>query len=243
MTYVANVLNDTDPAGWPNLRPRDAATIILIDRVAPVPKVLLGRRHHGHKFVPGKFVFPGGRVEPQDRQIVLGSRLHPQVETRLMQRLQRPSAVKARAFAVAAIREVAEETGLLLGQKTAGAPRLPDDGPWQGFADAGVEPDLSVLHFIARAITPPRRPKRFDTRFFSADASAIAHRIDGVVGPDSELVELVWLPIVEAKELDIPTITRAVLNELERRIAAGFGHEAPVPFFRMVHGKPTRFYL
>ena len=100
-----------------------------------------------------------------------------------------------------------------------------------------------MLHFIARAITPPRRPKRFDTRFFSADASAIAHRIDGVVGPDSELVELVWRPIAEAKELDIPTITRAVLNELERRIAAGFDHEAPMPFFRMVHGKPMRFYL
>jgi 8-oxo-dGTP pyrophosphatase MutT (NUDIX family) len=242
MTYVSNVLNDTDPAGWPNQRPRDAATIILIDRSGAAPKVLLGRRHHSHKFVPSKFVFPGGRVEPQDRHIVLDSRLHPRVEARLMQRLQRPSAIKARAFAVAAIREVAEETGLLLGKRTAATPRLPD-GPWENFSAAQVEPDLSVLHFIARAITPPRRPKRFDTRFFSADASAIAHRIDGVVGPDSELVELVWVPIVEAKELDIPTITRAVLNELERRIAAGFDHETPVPFFRMVHGKPTRFYL
>ena len=40
--------------------PRDAATLMLIDRTdAAKPKVLLGRRHDGHKFMPGKFVFPG----------------------------------------------------------------------------------------------------------------------------------------------------------------------------------------
>ena len=85
-------------------------------------------------------------------------------------------------------------------------------GPWDAFVQAGVVPDLAPVHFIARAITPPGRPRRFDTRFFATDATAIAHRVDGVVGPDSELVELVWLPIVEAKQLDMPTITRAVLG-------------------------------
>ena len=47
----------------PGIKVRDAATMLVIDRTGPVPKVLLGRRHHGHKFMPGKFVFPGGRME------------------------------------------------------------------------------------------------------------------------------------------------------------------------------------
>jgi len=51
----------------PNLRPRDSATLILIDCSGSVPKVLLGRRHERHRFLPGKFVFPGGRVEIKDR--------------------------------------------------------------------------------------------------------------------------------------------------------------------------------
>jgi 8-oxo-dGTP pyrophosphatase MutT (NUDIX family) len=189
-----------------------------------------------------KFVFPGGRVEPQDRRVALPSRLDPRVEERLMLRLQRPSAVKARAFAVAAIREVAEETGLLIGSRTAAAPRLPD-GPWGDFTAHRVEPDLGVLHFIARAITPPGRPRRFDTRFFVADAAAIAHRIGGVVGPESELVELTWLPIAEARQLDIPPITRVVLTELEGRIATGLSHDPPVPFYRTLHKKLVREYL
>ena len=226
----------------PYRRPRDAATIILVDRSRLVPTVLLGRRHHGHKFMASKFVFPGGRVEPQDRRVALPSRLDPRVEERLMLRLQRPSAVKARAFAVAAIREVAEETGLLIGCRTAAAPRLPD-GPWGDFTAHRVEPDLGVLHFIARAITPPGRPRRFDTRFFVADAAAIAHRIGGVVGPESELVELTWLPIAEARQLDIPPITRVVLTELEGRIGTGLSHDPPVPFYRTLHKKLVREYL
>jgi len=47
----------------PYVRPKDAATLILVDRGGRVPKVLLGKRHQGHKFMPGKFVFPGGRVD------------------------------------------------------------------------------------------------------------------------------------------------------------------------------------
>jgi 8-oxo-dGTP pyrophosphatase MutT (NUDIX family) len=219
-----------------NIRPRDAATLILIDRSGASPKVLLGRRHHGHKFLPGKFVFPGGRVELADRVAPVAAPLPPPVEARLMHSTQRPSAAKARGFAVAAIREVFEETGLMLGRRAA-APMISDE-PWGEFAAAGLMPDLSQFHFIARAITPPRRPRRFDTRFFAVDATAIGGRIDGVVGPDAELVELVWLPIAEARTIaDVPTITKIALIELEARIAIGFSHERPVPFYRMQHRK------
>lgn len=223
----------------PAWRPRDAATLILIDRSEKVPKVLLGKRHRGHVFMPGKYVFPGGRVEPHDRHVPVAGQLDPAIEQKLMRHVSRPSRDKARALAVAAIREVFEETGLLVGRKVDDAAHVSADGPIDPFAAAGVRPDLSALHLIARAITPPGRPRRFDARFFAADAQLIVHKVDGVVHSDAELVELTWLPIAQARELDIPPVTKRVLTELEARVAAGFGHDLPVPFYRVLRRKFT----
>jgi 8-oxo-dGTP pyrophosphatase MutT (NUDIX family) len=226
----------------PYVRPKDAATLILVDRAGPVPKVLLGKRHHGHKFMPGKFVFPGGRVDAADRSMPVAHELDPHTQAHLMKRLQRPSAAKARGLALAAIRETFEETGLLLGvggQTTSKIPR----GPWSDFAAAKILPDLGALHFIGRAITPPGRPRRFDARFFTMDAGTIAHRIEGVTGPDAELVELVWMPLATAKELDMPAVTGVMLEELDARIADGFAHELPVPFYSMPRGRFRREML
>lgn len=236
---------------------RDAATMIVIDRSGPTPTILLGRRHHGHAFMPGKYVFPGGRLERVDRHAAAAGHLDARVEARLMQELRRPSAAKARGLALAACREVFEETGLVLGRSggaaapaagprpgsTAGARELAAAQEWQRFAATGVTPDLSAVHFVARAITPPGRPRRFDTRFFAVDASAIAARIDGVVGPDTELVELVWMPIDATADLDMAGITVVVLKELRGRAAAGFGHDLPVPFYREIRGKRQRTLL
>lgn len=236
-------LREIDHEGsHPTVRPRDAATMIIIDRSGPSPQVLLGRRHHGHKFMPGKFVFPGGRVEPLDGRMPSASPLEPRVMARLTQAMQRPNAVRARAFALAAIRETFEETGILLGRKSREPVRSPG-GAWDAYVAAGVVPDLAAVHFVARAITPPGRTKRFDTRFFAIDAEEIAARHDGVVGPDTELTELVWLPISEASRLDMPTITTAVLEELTARIAAGFAHDLPVPYYRVVHRRRARELL
>jgi 8-oxo-dGTP pyrophosphatase MutT (NUDIX family) len=224
------------------VRPRDAATMIIIDRAASTPKVLLGRRHAGHKFMPDKFVFPGGRVEPLDRRMPSASPIEPRVEARLMAAMARPSAAKARGLMLAAIRETFEETGILLGAKTRAPLRSPG-GAWDAFAQEGVAPDLAAVHFVARAITPPGRTKRFDTRFFAIDAGAIAARRDGAVGPDTELTELVWLPITQASRLDMPAITTAMLEELNARIAAGFGHDLPVPYYRVVNRRRARKLL
>jgi 8-oxo-dGTP pyrophosphatase MutT (NUDIX family) len=218
---------------FPDSEPRDAATLMLIDRSDSKPKVLLGRRHSGHKFMPGKFVFPGGRIEPLDRMMTAVSELHPDAQKKLLERVAQPSKDFARAFALAAVRETAEETGLLLGVKRDQPPAVPGE-IWTEFAKANVHPDLGQIHFVARAITPPRRPRRFDTRFLTADASAIAHTIEGVVGLDSELVELIWVPIEEATHLDMPTITGIVLEELLARVEAGMGHDMPVPFYFMI---------
>jgi 8-oxo-dGTP pyrophosphatase MutT (NUDIX family) len=218
---------------FPDSEPRDAATLMLIDRSGAQPKILLGRRHAGHKFMPGKFVFPGGRIEPLDRSMTAVSELHPDAQKKLLERVAEPSSQFARAFALAALRETAEETGLLLGVKRDQPPIVPG-AIWTEFAKANIHPDLGQIHFVARAVTPPRRPRRFDTRFLTADASAIAHKIEGVVGPDSELVELTWVPIEEAAQLDMPTITGIVLEELLARVEAGMAHDLPVPFYFMV---------
>jgi 8-oxo-dGTP pyrophosphatase MutT (NUDIX family) len=242
MTDVTERFDKVAPGGHPYVQPRDAATLILLDRSGRKPKVLLGRRHHGLVFMPGKFVFPGGRVDPRDRLMSVGTPLDPRAQAKLMLKVHRPSPAKAQALALAAIRETLEETGLLLGHKRAAAPKVPE-GAWSAFADAMVHPDLGAMHFITRAITPPGRARRFDTRFFALDASAIAHRTEGVTGPDAELTELVWLQLEEAKRLDLIAITEIALNHLQERIDAGFDHDLPVPFYRQLHGKRVREML
>jgi 8-oxo-dGTP pyrophosphatase MutT (NUDIX family) len=251
---LAEFLSIGDSAqNLPGVPIRDAATMLVIDRTGPVAKVLFGRRHHGHKFMPGQFVFPGGRVERADRKMRAATPLDRHVEARLMKEVRHPSPEKARGYPLAAIREVFEETGLILGtplltlprkrvQRRPGMADAPNE-EWANFAKSGVEPDLAAVHFIARAITPPGRPRRFDTRFFAVDADAIAARIDGVVGPDTELVELVWLPIDDTAKLVMPGITMAVVEELKIRTAHGFTHDLPVPFYRMQRGKRLREFL
>ncbi|WP_414474196.1 NUDIX hydrolase [Microvirga sp. M2] len=225
----------------PVLRPVDAATLIIIDRRGKHPKVLMGRRHEGHTFMPGKFVFPGGRIEAGDRSMTVTGALHPRAEQALMTRVSRPSLQRSRALALAAIRETFEETGLLLGTRDYGSPdSVPAGTPWEAFREHGVFPDLEALHFIGRAVTPPKRVKRFDTRFFAIDRDAIAHEVEGVVGPDSELVELAWVTMTEARKLDLHAVTGMLLSELEGRIAAGFSPMLPVPFFHQKRGHFVR---
>jgi 8-oxo-dGTP pyrophosphatase MutT (NUDIX family) len=224
----------------PNVRPRDAATLILIDRSGAAPRVLLGRRHAGHKFMPGKFVFPGGRIEACDRQMSIAGPLDAIVEEKLNVGAKRPSPAFARALALAAIRETFEETGLALGVKDHGAPAGAPEGAWARFAATGVFPALDSLDFIARAITPPRRPKRFDTRFFVADAALIAHRTPDIVHAEAELVELVWTPLEEATKLDMPIITRVVLAELAAAARAGMSRFRARPFYHERHKRWVR---
>jgi 8-oxo-dGTP pyrophosphatase MutT (NUDIX family) len=221
----------------PYYRPKDAATLILVDRSGQVPKVLVGKRHDNVVFMPGKFVFPGGRVDKSDNRVPAAAPVSKELESNLLKGSPRIAASRARSLAIAAIREACEETGLCLGRGASGASaRL--EGAWKPFADAGLLPDPSGLFLIARAITPPGRVRRFDTRFFTADASAISHRVEGVVHPDAELVELVWVEIGSKPLADLHPMTRNVLGELERRLATGpLRHDAPVPFFHFYGGR------
>ena len=223
---------------WPNQKPKDAATLIIIDRRGASPKVLMGKRHHGHKFMPGKFVFPGGRLEGEDRRMPALGAFEAPVDAALIARTVRPSRSRGRALALTAIRETYEETGLFIGRRTDTMPAGPTAGVWAPFFEKRILPDLGAVQFIGRAITPPGRPKRFDTRFFAIDREAIAHEEPGFIGPDKELVELVWVEVEEAVKLDLPPITVVMLEELERRTEEGFGHDLPVPFY---HERQKRF--
>jgi 8-oxo-dGTP pyrophosphatase MutT (NUDIX family) len=223
------------------LRPRDAATLILLNRRGDDFLVLMGRRHARHAFMPGKFVFPGGRTDPADSHIAVAEDLHPAEAESLGKRRSRASGARSRAIALSAIRETYEEAGLLIGRKGAFATAKPG---WQGFVEHGVQPSLAPLRLVARAITPPGRVRRFDTRFLACWQSDVAVALPQG-GPTDELEEIVWLPIAEAKQADIPTITKAILGELEQRLMDDPLLEpgGPVPFYRMVRNRFVRDIL
>ncbi len=219
-----------DKPGARNLRPRDAAALIILDTNGKQPRVLMGCRHADHVFLPGVFVFPGGRVEPQDYQTpTIGADLDRGVMTKLMAGMgKRPSPFRATALAKAAFREAYEEAGIAFAEA----------GPNHVLAEAqaGFPPTpLHLLAYIARAVTPPFQKRRFDTRFFAIEAKHIILQHQG----DGELLELGWLGFDEARNRNLPTITRAVLADVEYRLESGalLNHHCRVPTYckRGVH--------
>lgn len=167
---------------------RDAATLILVRDPASAPRILMGQRGKSAAFMADKFVFPGGAVDDGDAERAIA--LNATCRDRLSVQSERPP----EALAAAALRELYEETGQTL-----------DDGAL----------DLS---FFFRAITPPGRPRRFDARFFLADAAGLTSDPDHFDPADAELSHLQWVPLGEVRKLNLPFITRIVLAELERHL-------------------------
>jgi 8-oxo-dGTP pyrophosphatase MutT (NUDIX family) len=231
------VMNDPSDVIVPGvLRPKDAATLILVRRDEGEPRVLMGCRSSGMAFMANKYVFPGGRMDPGDQRIPVAHDLRPEVLARTAIGI---TSSRARGLALAAIRETFEETGILLGERGA-APRTRSPA-WVRFFAHGVVPRLDALDMIARAVTPPNRTRRFDARFFMADASAIAHTLDAA--GHEELLKPSWLTFTEARDLDLPSITRRVLEEVELRLADPPGTVRPAPFFRFLRGKTQETWL
>ena len=192
-------------------RPKDAATLILVRRDHEKPRVLVGRRSGRHDFMPDKFVFPGGRVEPFDGRVPAVSELKETEVAKLKFMTRRIP----RSFPLTAIRETFEETGLIVGQPGTVEGKIPKN--WEEYFSQGAVPCLSHFRFIGRAITPPYRPKRFDARFFFgfAEDTLIDERppVDG-----AELLDLQWPTFDEAVELNLPSVTRYMLEEIEKRL-------------------------
>ncbi len=216
----------------PTVRPKDAAALIVTRREGGVIRVLMGERGAGHAFLPGRFVFPGGRLEAADQRLAIATDLKPHVSARVA---AGATPARARGLALAAVRETFEETGILLGKPAALVPRTRSLS-WKRFFGHGVAPRLEALDFIARAITPPGRPRRFDARFFMAGCEQIAHTL-GMASASGELLTPVWLTLAEARAANVIPITRCIIDEIEARLCDGSDASRPVPFFIPHRGK------
>ncbi len=200
--------------------------------------------------MPGIYVFPGGRVGPEDRRPSGFAEPLPDLPPGLDQATRQRLA----EFARAALRETFEETGLLLGAEAASAPpsldrihavdriavgdsnqprsALGGEGAevWNAFTAAGLHPGFAGMRLVARAITPTGSPVRFHTRFFLAEGAAAA----GEIGGDGELESIHWAPLESLPELPMADITRLVLEEaLAHRAGAG-APDRPAPLFRWI---------
>jgi 8-oxo-dGTP pyrophosphatase MutT (NUDIX family) len=198
------------------LKPKDAATLILVRRQSGTPRILMGQRAGGHAFMPNKYVFPGGRLDAADCRVRPAKDLHPAPLAKLLHRMRgKPSETRARGLAHAAVRETWEEAGLLFGRTSAEA-----------------APDLSGLTLFMRAITPPGRTRRFDSRFFVADAEHLANIDQPAHDGGGELLTMSWLTLDEIASLDLPLITIDALKRLKPFLDHGTlpGPECPASF-------------
>lgn len=174
----------------PTIRAKHAASLIVFRFANDEPQMLMGMRGAKHRFMPNRLVFPGGRVDPADLKAPFAAPLSPAAERML---LNHTNARLAHGLAAAAARELLEETGLSL----------------------GVPPRLDVMHYLARAITPPGLPIRFNARFFAVEA----HHVQGELGGDGELDGLRFYGMTEAIALDLALPTRRVLERLQQWLA------------------------
>lgn len=231
--------------GKPHIRPKDASTLMIIRRDGKHMKILMGRRSEKHTFMPGKFVFPGGKLDYGDTRIKPVSDFSAPVMRKMLSKT-RPSTSKnnARGLGLAAIRETFEETGLVVGSKVK-SPPLSRNKEWQTFFSTGYAPTLKPLHLLARAITPPGRPRRFDARFFVLDATDMDLPMAHPDGPTDELLEINWLTFAQTRATDLPYITGVIIKELEDRLAQDdpWSAKQPVPFFYMAHKRFLRDQL
>ena len=221
------------------VRPRHASTLIVVRQEADAPKILMGKRAASHKFMPNKFVFPGGRLDVVDQRLAVPQQLDQAVMQRLRKHTQkRVSDNTLRGLALAAIRETYEETGLIIGRRT-DTPLRSSNEVWQSYFNHGVEPPLAHLDFICRAVTPTFRTRRFDTRFFMVYDEFIHTDPESMEKASGELLDLHWLTLEDARQLDLPSITRTVIDMVENRMKLNRAKQmaATAPYFHMKNGK------
>ncbi|MGR9090404.1 MAG: NUDIX hydrolase [Gammaproteobacteria bacterium] len=206
--------------------PRHAASLIIHRRGARGTEVFMGRRHANARFKPGVYVFPGGMIERSDYRVSAASALDPSISNKLA---VGGSPHRARALAMAAVRETFEETGLLAA--STGHIGNSSDASWAAFRERGLAPDLGRLAYLGRAITPTQQSIRFHARFFFVDA---AH-VHGELTPSDELEDLQWVPLDATHDLNMMKVTQFMLDTLARRLA---GDLSKTPLITFTGGQP-----
>ncbi|WP_416896505.1 MAG: NUDIX hydrolase [Minwuia sp.] len=204
------------------VRPRDAASLIILRGEGPDTEVLMGQRARRHRFMPDMYVFPGGRLDRGDRKAPVLRDLPETPLARLTFQTGREDV--ARGLAVAAARETWEETGLVFG----------------AVENGDFLPDLSGMDYVARAITPPPSPIRFHARFFVTEAERAVGGSDAPLGGSGELLDLAFRPLLECLSMPIADVTEFVLEEVLRRVR-GTSIEA-VPIFSYQNNAPIIRY-
>jgi len=215
------------------VKPRDAASVVLIRGSGERAEVLMGRRRKRASFLPNIYVFPGGRVDAMDRHAPQDLALHP--ETLRLIRRHTP-ATASLPLALAALRETFEETGYLIARDaptTDALEGLPTTPFWEAMRAARSVPDTERLDYIARALTPTLSHKRFNTRFFLVDATDAR----GELIRDGELEDLHWVRLDRAHRLPIVDVTEFVLNQARQRWIERSHRQETVPYLHYVRGR------
>lgn len=218
---------------------------MIVVRAGDRPTILMGKRAATHRFMPNKFVFPGGRLDAIDQRLRIRGELSDPVMARLRKATRKDvTDRKLRGLALAAIRETFEETGLVIGRPSSQSVKTAHP-VWQHYLGHGVEPPLAHMDFIARAITPPYRTRRFDTRFFLVHDEFIHNDPEQITDASGELNELHWLTLSDARDLDLPAVTRWAIDLVEERIQLTPGEQLrqPAPFMRFVKGEAVSLEL
>ena len=215
---------------------RNAATVIVVRNKYDNPSVLMGQRGVNAAFMPSKFVFPGGAVDEQDLAIDIKKSINEVCKKRLLKENENGP---WSALVAAAIRELFEETGQIIGIEQEW-PEPPNS--WRDFAKTGYVPDASHMSFVFRAITPPGRPRRFDARFFLIQAEELRTNLDDFSMASDELSHLQWIPLTDTKNFDLPFITQVVLAEIAGNLTNN-GPPAQVPFFQNTSEESLIYYI
>ena len=211
-------------------RPRIASTIVLTHGPKDTPRILMGQRSKRHDFMPSVYVFPGGRVDRGDSYVDYEGDLSPRTET-ILEAAFPPR--KARAVALASVRETYEETALLLGTP-AETVRNHRDPSWDAFREAGLKPSLDGIEVFGRAVTPPHRHKRFDAWFFikHLDTPELPEIADS-----AELLNVGWFTFDEIWKLELQRATQMMLKVLERYMS----YDRPPHHIFYSHAKHGKF--
>ena len=195
------------------VKPVDAGSLVIYQMKGQRIQVLMGRRGSKAKFQPGFYVFPGGVLEKSDHKAKFTNKID---QNSIKYMAVGNKASKANSLALTSIREAYEEVGLVFGKRIPSTEKK-TDGKWEYFQKNNICPDLGVLEYLGRAITPNYLPIRYHARFFSIN---IKHLLTKETA-DGELEDIKWVDLEETDTVKMMGVQKMILNVLKTRLCTG----------------------